>query len=551
MNLDAAKRESRILGFKHTVREGWFTREHLEHPTNNIGFSWPFTLPVVSCLTSGNNMNEIVWKIEQIDERTNFDVVGPDFEKFVIRHRQCDTTLGAELKQGLCQWCLSRKKKLLDRFDSHIDKRSNPVPASTRSDVLRTTSLQQTKTQHWMRVAKNFGMKLSYKQRALDKLLEETGVHVEVNETASEIFSETNAERVQKFLDSNPNDRGNAIAEYVFKENCIKYQQAKKFGRTSIRHSPLVIRLGALVLSMMGNGGDVYDLVAKACGLPSARSLRNYKSHSVNEPDGILYSQLEAAREIFNKKQSDEREGDPTSWHRSVRLAWDEMTVKGRFSVNHHTGKLIGIANDAFETSVIAREWAALAGTEDDADDSEITEVVVPQATRHFLAVIATTIKAGYKQHIFVARYGVKKTNYEFLARRLPEISCALFDYGFVVRLLGNDGATENRAVTKILANISAQDVLSTKFSATELQGINLNFKIAFNHPSPACRGVKIFFGSDMPHLVKKIRNAMDNKSRELVFRDSDVSLNLVESVWRSQQSIGAHLRKTEVTSYC
>ena len=219
--------------------------------------------------------------------------------------------------------------------------------------------------------------------------------------------------------------------------------------------------------------------------------------------------------------------------------------------MNHHTGKLIGIANDAFKTSVIAREWAALAGTEDDADDSEITEVVVPQATRHFLAVIATTIKAGYKQHIFVARYGVKKTNYEFLARRLPEISCALFDYGFVVRLLGNDGATENRAVTKILANISAQDVLSTKFSATELQGINLNFKIAFNHPSPACRGVKIFFGSDMPHLVKKIRNAMDNKSRELVFRDSDVSLNLVESVWRSQQSIGAHLRKTEVTSYC
>jgi hypothetical protein len=54
-----------------------------------------------------------------------------------------------------------------------------------------------------------------------------------------------------------------------------KYQQAKKFGNTSICHSPLVIRLGALVLSMMDNGGDVYDLVVKACGLPSTQSLRN------------------------------------------------------------------------------------------------------------------------------------------------------------------------------------------------------------------------------------------------------------------------------------
>lgn len=38
-------------------------------------------------------------------------------------------------------------------------------------------------------------MRLSYKQQALDKLLEETGVHVEVNDMADEIFSSTNAER--------------------------------------------------------------------------------------------------------------------------------------------------------------------------------------------------------------------------------------------------------------------------------------------------------------------------------------------------------------------
>ena len=35
MKLDADKRAKRMLGFKQTVREGWQTRERLEHPINN------------------------------------------------------------------------------------------------------------------------------------------------------------------------------------------------------------------------------------------------------------------------------------------------------------------------------------------------------------------------------------------------------------------------------------------------------------------------------------------------------------------------------------
>ena len=76
-----------------------------------------------------------------------------------------------------------------------------------------------------------------------------------------------------------------------------------------------------------------------------------------------------------------------------------------------------------------------------------------------------------------------------------------------------------------------------------KLAGMNLKFKIAFSHPLPACRDVKIFFGSDMPHLVKKIRNAMDNKSRELVFRDSDISLRRLEEIWMMSQTPGLYLR--------
>jgi hypothetical protein len=155
------KMDSRLLGFTHTVREGWNTREKMEHP-NNKDFDWQYCLPIVSVLTSGNNVDEIVWKIEQIDSRTKPDGARPCFEKFVIRHRDCDPTPGAALQQRLCSSCFGKKRLLMDRFDSHIDKRSNQIAPQTRTGVLRTSSLQREQTKHWMRRAKNLSMKLSY-----------------------------------------------------------------------------------------------------------------------------------------------------------------------------------------------------------------------------------------------------------------------------------------------------------------------------------------------------------------------------------------------------
>ena len=189
MKLDADKRAKRMLGFKQTVREGWQTWERLEHPVNNIGFHWPFSLPVVSALTSSNDVSKIVWKIEQIDCRTNNNIPGPDFEKFVICHSDCDPSATVELKQGLCLHCIQKKKLLMQRFDSNIDKRNTQIHANTRNDMLRTSSLQQEKTKHWMRMAKNFSQKLSYQQRVMDCLVEETGIDVQVNSEASKIFS--------------------------------------------------------------------------------------------------------------------------------------------------------------------------------------------------------------------------------------------------------------------------------------------------------------------------------------------------------------------------
>jgi hypothetical protein len=115
------------------------------------------------------------------------------------------------------------------------------------------------------------------------------------------------------------------------------------------------------------------------------------------------------------------------------------------------------------------------------------------------------------------------------------------------VSQIGNDGAVENRSAAKYTATVSAADYLPTKFTADELQGLNLDFPIAYSHPSPACTDKYIFFGSDMPHLVKKIRNAFENKSRTLTFRNRIMNLAMIKSIWQSYESAGSQLRKTHL----
>lgn len=177
MKLNSSKRQSRVLGFKQTVREGWSTREQLQHPTDNIEFKWPFTLPVVSAVVSGKESNSIVWKIEEMTT-ANEEYLDSDYEKFDIRHKDCNGGAVVKVKEGLCSCCLSKKKLLMERIDNNFEKCNNPIAPTTRNDFLRTISLQQHKTNHWMKRARNLHVKMSYKQQALEKLLEETGVHV-------------------------------------------------------------------------------------------------------------------------------------------------------------------------------------------------------------------------------------------------------------------------------------------------------------------------------------------------------------------------------------
>lgn len=125
--------------------------------------------------------------------------------------------------------------------------------------------------------------------------------------------------------------------------------------------------------------------------------------------------------------------------------------------------------------------------------------------------------------------------------------------YGWIMDTIVGDGASENRSAFKKLATISAHEIFDRRFPPEVLDGLPLAFKIGFEHPSPMYRkNVTIVIGGEMPHWVKKFRNAFDNKSRTLIYRKKEMNLSMIYDVWRasgdSDVFAGSFVRKYNKT---
>jgi hypothetical protein len=195
MRYSQTRRDEVELGFIHTVREGWSTRQRFESP-NNHGFTWPFCLPVVSCITAGST-SDIVWKVK---ENRPVDQLVSDFEKFAIKHRDCN---GDEFVQPgkLCTAaCESKKKRLFERFDSNLKLRTQPFQSNRPFTLDRTQSLSHERAIYWAQVARKYTKKIHYRDKVIRKLNEETAVEVPVNEYNDAIFHTKVADNVEEFL---------------------------------------------------------------------------------------------------------------------------------------------------------------------------------------------------------------------------------------------------------------------------------------------------------------------------------------------------------------
>jgi hypothetical protein len=163
--------------------------------------------------------------------------------------------------------------------------------------------------------------------------------------------------------------------------------------------------------------------------------------------------------------------------------------------VNYHTNEIVGIAEDAFSLNVIRDELQELqkASKTDEQllQETDDCSNSLPQQARHFLVFIATTWSEKLPQEFLVARYGKKSIESDFLMDAIRSIIVDLGLYGFIVDTITGDSTSENRKVFKMLATFSARQVFfelngERIWPEEYLDGLPLDFKIAFRHPTPS-----------------------------------------------------------------
>ena len=115
--------EQLILGFKHTVREGFSARKKISQPTDD---KWCYGPPVVGAIKDGNLETKVRWLV-----RESCHDGGAQFEHLSIHDVKCSD--GPVHKDtNLCLFCYDSKKSLLARCTSNVDIREKEYNPKTR-----------------------------------------------------------------------------------------------------------------------------------------------------------------------------------------------------------------------------------------------------------------------------------------------------------------------------------------------------------------------------------------------------------------------------------
>ncbi|KAL7455841.1 hypothetical protein ACHAWC_008195 [Mediolabrus comicus] len=529
MRVDDERKTKLCTGFTHVVRNGFRVRADMSKKSSDAAnadgsvdaWSKRFTLPVVGVITNGNDTSDIRWHIEEQEREAGVD----QFEHHNIHAIEC--TKGTIEKQGLCAKCVANKQRLLEQLTSAVEIRENPVSSSaTNLSLSRHHSTKDQKMERLTRQTDKLQRKVKAQKRVIDTLMEKTGVGFPMTKECNEIFSEDNKANVEQFLDEKEISE-DSVVRYAFNESVRKQKLSRDGKKNGVRHCPLMVRLGTLVRKKMGYAGGAYDLLAKLAGLPSDRTIRRYKTPNSNEPDGFMHPNLKRARDEFNINYP---AADKFDFRRHGSTAFDSMVTKGRFAANYHTNHLVGAADDAFDEDIILKELKQL--EESVLNDGGSNPPALPELARNFLVFIFTTWAPENKQQILVARYGLKSITANFLKNTIRQTAIMLAKYGFIMDTVVGDGAQENRSAFKLLANIKAKDIFTDKVPADWLEELPLDFKIGFRHPSPVYSSIIIVIGGEMPHWVKKFRNAMDSNTRDLTYGGEEINLRRIYNIW-------------------
>jgi hypothetical protein len=161
-----------------------------------------------------------------------------------------------------------------------------------------------------------------------------------------------------------------------------------------------------------------------------------------------------------------------------------------------------------------------------------------------------TSVCNGVKISHIVACQNLSELKPATLEKMVNSTLTALHDCGFAVCVLVGDGAGENVKLFKSLSTIPI-----SKFLPEDLQKqfpqTNYDMCVAMLHPDTL---EPIFILEDMPHVVKRLVNALENSSKKTSKRDlrygrkQPMNLRMIQLVWEGTQGRTTRLQDTALT---
>ena len=177
----------------------------------------------------------------------------------------------------------------------------------------------------------------------------------------------------------------------------------------------------------------------------------------------------------------------------------------------------------------------------------------IKNIAKHHLIFKYTVVHDGIKQSFVVATANLAELKAASISGLLHSILIALYAAGLSVCFLVGDGASENALLFASLSQTKISHFLPVniqqRFRNCLKAGI-FDEPVAMKNP---CSGEYVFIAEDMPHVIKRIVNAMemstiDPKTRNLWFGDNPINLGAIRDIWLATEGSDYGLKTTKLS---
>ncbi|XRB19137.1 hypothetical protein RI054_20g89830 [Pseudoscourfieldia marina] len=246
-----------------------------------------------------------------------------------------------------------------------------------------------------------------------------------------------------------------------------------------------------------------YEEIRQVLCLPCVRTATEHKAAMAREADGVQFGVLRSMSRKLILHESKQSE-------RGI-LCFDSCKIKGNLLYDVHARQVRGLAGKC-DLSVVTQSMESIAASAAGASAAADDEL---QKTRDHLVVYWVSLESSNAN--IVARYNRPSITAEFLIREIDIIMRDLMTYGMDVVATACDAAGENR---------SWWNAVGTQRS---------DGAYVFEH---MWHGRDVVVLPDMPHVIKRLRNALESSSsltssRSLRFRQEEVSLDVLKYAWK------------------